>query len=129
MAAVAKRSSRDRCVRHSAFLSPTEVVFEAHQVEWHVNALVDDPFPRMVVDAFDAWCPDCRRCLENRAREVLRDPTDRGQIRLSRPRSASILGTARRRLFDHADPALLPLVASAGNGLRRALLLRRAVAR
>jgi hypothetical protein len=45
--------------RHSVFLSATEVVFvfEAHEVEWLVTALVDDPFQWMVVDALDAWRP------------------------------------------------------------------------
>jgi hypothetical protein len=46
-------------VRHSVFLSATEVVFvfEAHEVEWLVTALVEDPFQWMVVDAIDAWRP------------------------------------------------------------------------
>ncbi len=46
-------------VRHSVFLSATEVVFvfEAHEVEWLVGALVDDPFQWMVVDTIDAWRP------------------------------------------------------------------------
>jgi hypothetical protein len=44
-------------VRHSVFLSATEVVFvfEAHEVEWLVTALVDDPFQWMVVGALEAW--------------------------------------------------------------------------
>jgi hypothetical protein len=47
------------CVRHSVFVSATEVVFafEAHEVEWLVSALVDHPFQWMVVDALDAWRP------------------------------------------------------------------------
>jgi hypothetical protein len=46
-------------VRHSVFLSATEVVFlfEAHQVEWLVTAIVEDPLQWMVVDALDAWRP------------------------------------------------------------------------
>jgi hypothetical protein len=46
-------------VRHSVFLSATEVVFlfEAHEVEWLVSALVEDPFRWMVADALDAWRP------------------------------------------------------------------------
>jgi hypothetical protein len=46
-------------VRHSVFLSATEVVFvfEAHEVEWLVTALVEDPFQWMVIDALDAWRP------------------------------------------------------------------------
>jgi hypothetical protein len=46
-------------VRHSVFLSATEVVFvfEAHEVEWLVSALVDDPFRWMVADALDEWRP------------------------------------------------------------------------
>jgi len=46
-------------VRHSVFLSATEVVFlfEAHEVEWLVNALVEDPFQWMIIDALDAWRP------------------------------------------------------------------------
>jgi hypothetical protein len=46
-------------VRHSVFLSATEVVFvfEAHEVEWLVSALVDDPFQWMVSEALDEWRP------------------------------------------------------------------------
>ena len=46
-------------VRHSVFLSATEVVFvfEAHQVEWLVTALVDDPFQWTVAGALQAWQP------------------------------------------------------------------------
>ncbi len=46
-------------VRHSVFLSATEVicVFEAHQVEWLVSALVDDPFHWMLADALEKWRP------------------------------------------------------------------------
>ncbi len=46
-------------LRHSVFVSATEVVFlfEAHEVEWLVTALVEDPFQWMVADALDAWRP------------------------------------------------------------------------
>jgi hypothetical protein len=46
-------------VRHSVFLSATEVVFlfEAHEVESLVSALVDDPFQWMVAEALDDWRP------------------------------------------------------------------------
>ncbi len=46
-------------VRHSVFLSATEVVFvfEAPEVEWLVSALVDDPFRFMVAEALDDWRP------------------------------------------------------------------------
>jgi hypothetical protein len=46
-------------VRHSVFLSATEVVFvfEAHEVEWLVTALVEDPFQWMMIDALEAWRP------------------------------------------------------------------------
>jgi hypothetical protein len=46
-------------VRHSVFLSATEVVFvfEGHEVEWLVSALVDDPFHWMVTAALDEWRP------------------------------------------------------------------------
>jgi hypothetical protein len=46
-------------VRHSVFLSASEVVFvfEAHEVEWLVDALVDNPFQWIVADALDAWRP------------------------------------------------------------------------
>jgi hypothetical protein len=42
--------------RHDVFLSHGEVVFvfEGHQVEWVVDALVDDPFRS---PAFAAWEP------------------------------------------------------------------------
>jgi hypothetical protein len=45
--------------RHSVYLSASEVmfVFEAHQVEWLVEALIDNPFQWMVEEAFDAWRP------------------------------------------------------------------------
>jgi hypothetical protein len=45
--------------RHSVYLSASEVVFvfEAHEVEWLVDALIDNPFQWMVEDAFDAWRP------------------------------------------------------------------------
>jgi hypothetical protein len=32
-------------------------VFEAHQAEWLVDALIDNPFQWMVEKAFDAWRP------------------------------------------------------------------------
>lgn len=46
-------------VRHSVFLSATEVifVFEAPEVEWLVSALVDDPFHWMLAEALDDWRP------------------------------------------------------------------------
>jgi hypothetical protein len=46
-------------LRHSVFLSATEVifVFEAHEVEWLVSALIDDPFQWMVADALNDWRP------------------------------------------------------------------------
>jgi hypothetical protein len=46
-------------VRHSVFLSATDVifVFEAPEVEWLVSALVDDPFQFMVAEALDEWRP------------------------------------------------------------------------
>ncbi len=46
-------------VRHSVFLSSTEVifVFEAPEVEWLVNSLVDEPFHWTLRDALDDWRP------------------------------------------------------------------------
>ena len=46
-------------VRHSIYLSATEVifVFEAHQVEWLVDSLIDEPFHWMLSDALDEWRP------------------------------------------------------------------------
>lgn len=46
-------------VRHSAFLSATEVifVFEAPQVEWLVDSLVHEPFHWPLRDALDEWRP------------------------------------------------------------------------
>ncbi|MGE5272923.1 MAG: hypothetical protein ACM3QU_04005 [Verrucomicrobiota bacterium] len=46
-------------VRHSVFLSSTEVVFvfEAPQVEWLVDSLVDEPFHWMLREALDEWRP------------------------------------------------------------------------
>ena len=45
--------------RHTVFLSATEVmfVFEAHQVEWLVDALVDEPFHWMLNEAMETWRP------------------------------------------------------------------------
>jgi hypothetical protein len=45
--------------RHSVYLSATEVmfVFEAHEVEWLVDALVDEPFHWMLDEALDKWRP------------------------------------------------------------------------
>ena len=45
--------------RHSVYLSASEVVFvfEAHEVEWLVEALVENPFQWMVEEAFDNWRP------------------------------------------------------------------------
>jgi hypothetical protein len=46
-------------LRHSAFLSSTEVVFvfEAPEVEWLVDSLVDEPFHWPLRDALDEWRP------------------------------------------------------------------------
>ena len=45
--------------RHCVYLSATEVVFvfEAHEVEWLVDALVDEPFTWMLDEAMDKWEP------------------------------------------------------------------------
>jgi hypothetical protein len=45
--------------RHSVYLSAGEVVFvfEAQEVEWLVEALMENPFQWMVEEAFDAWRP------------------------------------------------------------------------
>jgi hypothetical protein len=52
--------------RHSVYLSASEVVFvfEAHEVEWLVDALIENPFQWMVQEAFDAW----RRLVEGEPR-------------------------------------------------------------
>ena len=44
-------------VRHGVFLSATEVVFvfEAHEIEWLVTALVEDPFQWMMFVDFAAF--------------------------------------------------------------------------
>ena len=46
-------------VRHSIFLSSLEVifVFEAHQVEWLIDSLIDEPFHWTLRDALDEWRP------------------------------------------------------------------------
>lgn len=43
--------------RHTVYLSAGEVVFvfEAHEVEWLVDELVNDPFQWKLLAAFDAW--------------------------------------------------------------------------
>jgi len=45
--------------RHSIFLSASEVVFifEADEVEWLVDKLVDEPFAWDLNDAFAEWRP------------------------------------------------------------------------
>jgi hypothetical protein len=45
--------------RHSVYLSATEVVFvfEAHEVEWLVDALADEPFHWALDEAIDKWRP------------------------------------------------------------------------
>ena len=45
--------------RHTVFLSSHEVifVFEAHEVEWIVDDIVNEPFRWTVSDAFEAWRP------------------------------------------------------------------------
>jgi hypothetical protein len=49
--------SQTGIVHHSVYLSAGEVVFvfEGHQVEWMVDALIDDPFQPKLQSAFDAW--------------------------------------------------------------------------
>ena len=44
-------------VRNSVYLSGNEVVFvfEAHQVEWLVDDLIDEPFHYELQDALDEW--------------------------------------------------------------------------
>jgi hypothetical protein len=46
-------------VRHGVYLSATEIVFtfEAHEVEWLVGALLDEPFHRLLDEAIDQWRP------------------------------------------------------------------------
>jgi len=43
--------------RHSVYLSASEVVFvfEGHQVEWMVDALIDEPFRWDIQAALDEW--------------------------------------------------------------------------
>lgn len=43
--------------RHSVYLSAGEVVFvfEGHEVEWSIDALLDDPFNWMLADALERW--------------------------------------------------------------------------
>jgi hypothetical protein len=45
--------------RQSVYLSASEVmfVFEAHEVEWLVDALIDEPFHWMLDEAIDKWRP------------------------------------------------------------------------
>jgi hypothetical protein len=45
--------------RHAIYLSATEVmfVFEAHEVEWLVDALVGEPYNWMLDEAIDKWRP------------------------------------------------------------------------
>jgi hypothetical protein len=45
--------------RHTVYLSAGEVVFvfEGHEVEWIVDAMIDDPFRPTLSDAFANWRP------------------------------------------------------------------------
>jgi hypothetical protein len=45
--------------RHCVYLSAGEVafVFEAHEVEWLVDGLLDDPFHWMLAEAIESWRP------------------------------------------------------------------------
>jgi hypothetical protein len=45
--------------RHAAFLSANEIVFvfEAPEVEWRLDDLVDEQWTPLVQRAFDAWRP------------------------------------------------------------------------
>jgi hypothetical protein len=45
--------------RHAVYLSAGEVVFvfEAREVEWIVEELVDDPFRWLAAEALDEWRP------------------------------------------------------------------------
>jgi hypothetical protein len=44
-------------VRHSAYISATEIVFvfEGHQVEWIVDKLIDEPFHWKIQVALQQW--------------------------------------------------------------------------
>jgi hypothetical protein len=44
-------------VRHSVYISPSEVVFvfEGHEVEWIVDQLIDEPFHYELQHALDQW--------------------------------------------------------------------------
>jgi hypothetical protein len=44
-------------VRHSIYISATEVVFvfEAHEVEWIVDQLIDEPFHYELQQALERW--------------------------------------------------------------------------
>jgi hypothetical protein len=97
-------------VRHSVFVSATEVVFvfEAHEVEWLVSALVDDPSGWSSTQ-LDAWRP----LIDGHAR-IARELSSRGnatsrrQIRLSRPGSAWPTG------HDNDQPAAVALARKLG---------------
>lgn len=45
--------------RHTIYLSAGEVVFvfEGREVEWIIDAMVQDPFRPMLSDAFENWRP------------------------------------------------------------------------
>jgi hypothetical protein len=49
--------SQTSVVRHSVYLSASEVVFvfEGHEVEWMVDDLLDGPFRPKIVSDFDRW--------------------------------------------------------------------------
>ena len=56
-------------VRHSVYLSASEVVFvfEGHQVEWMVDDLINDPFRPKLQSAFEEHlelCEGCRAYLQ-----------------------------------------------------------------
>jgi hypothetical protein len=52
-------AAEERLTRHTVYLSSHEVVFvfEGHEVEWIVDAVVSEPFRYQVEQAFEAWRP------------------------------------------------------------------------
>jgi hypothetical protein len=100
-------------VSHSVFLSADEVVFvfEAHQVEWLVDDLVDEPFHYELQAALDEW------------RAIVDGPPRIARERFGWERDEAELALTRASNEDHArrsGTVELATVGSIGAGLDRA---------
>ena len=90
-------------VRNSVYLSGNEVVFvfEAHQVEWIVDDLIDEPFHYELQDALEEW------------RAIVDGPP-----RIARERFGWVRAEADLPVATAADTGSDPLASHFGRGIR-----------